>query len=55
MSKLTNEFKTIHWPTKKEMSKYLKIVLVGMFLLGTYITLLDVGFKYAIEKIISLF
>lgn len=55
MTKLKQEFKTIHWPSKKDMLKYLKIVIIGMLFLGLYISLLDMGFKFIIERIFSLF
>lgn len=55
MTKLKQEFKTIHWPSRKDMLKYLKIVLIGMICLGLYISLLDMGFKFIIEQILSHF
>lgn len=52
--KLKHEFKSIHWPTKKEMKKDLKIVILGMLIFGLYIGLLDGVFKRLMESIISL-
>ncbi|MDR1435463.1 MAG: preprotein translocase subunit SecE [Puniceicoccales bacterium] len=44
-----NELKITSWPTQKEMRHYVAVVLVGMAILGIYVSIVDFSLMHVVE------
>lgn len=43
------ELKKAVWPTQKEMRRYVGVVLVGMVLLGMYVSVVDFSLMHVVD------
>jgi preprotein translocase SecE subunit len=43
------ELKKAVWPTQKEMRRYVGVVLVGMVLLGVYVSVVDFSLLHVVD------
>ncbi len=49
-----DEFKKIIWPTKNEAIRLTIVVIIGSALIGTLLTLIDLGLAKAVDSLLKI-
>ena len=49
-----NEMRKVVWPTRRELISHTLIIIVFSVIIAFFLSTLDMGFTYVVEKILSL-